>query len=58
MNTSLPVLLLSGAGIVITALGLFAAGEIGLVALGLGSLFAAGLLHVAEVVIRSRDQVR
>ncbi len=55
MNASLPVLLLSGAGIVIAVLGLFAAGDIAVVAVGLGSIFAAGLLHVAEQAFRSRD---
>lgn len=54
MNASLPVLLLSGAGIVIAVLGLFAAGDIAIVAVGLGSIFAAGVLHVAELAVRSR----
>jgi Flp pilus assembly protein protease CpaA len=54
MNASLPVLLLSGAGIVITILGLFAAGEILIVAVGLSSVFAGGVLHIAELAIRSR----
>lgn len=51
---SVPVLLLSGAGIVIAALALFAAGNVGLVAVGLGAVFAAGVLHVAEIAVRSR----
>jgi hypothetical protein len=55
MNASLPVLLLSGAGIVIAVLGLFAAGDIAVVAVGLGSIFAAGILHVVEAAVRSRN---
>ena len=51
---SVPVLLLSGAGIVIAVLALFAAGNVALMAVGLGAVFAAGLLHVAELAIRSR----
>ncbi len=55
MNASLPVLLLSGAGIVIAVLGLFAAGDIAVVAVGLGSIFAAGILHVIELAVRSKS---
>lgn len=53
-NTSLPVLLLSGAGLVIAALALIAAGNLSLVAVGLGAVLAAGVLHVVEMAIRSR----
>ncbi len=56
MTTSLPTALLCGAGIVLAALGLFAAGDIAVVALGLGTVFAGGLLHMAEVWIRLRSQ--
>jgi hypothetical protein len=54
MNASLPVLLLCGAGIVLAALGLFAAGNLAVIAVGLGAIFAAGLLQVVEVAVRSR----
>jgi hypothetical protein len=50
------VLLLSGAGIVIAALALFAAGNVGLVGVGLGAVFAAGVLHVAGIAVRSRTR--
>lgn len=46
MSASPPVLMLTLLGTVITALGLFAAGEIGLVIVGLSSVAVAGLLHV------------
>ena len=52
---SLPTLLLSGAGIVIATLGLFAAGDMAIVAIGLGAVFAAGVLHVIELAVRSRS---
>ena len=51
---SIPVLLLSGAGVVIAALALLAAGNVGLMIVGLGAVFAAGVLHVAEIAVRSR----
>lgn len=54
MNASLPTTLLSGAGIVLASLGLFAAGDIAVVALGLGTVFAGGILHVMETWIRLR----
>ena len=47
MSISLPVAALSILGILITVLGLFAAGDIAVVALGLLALFGAGLLDVA-----------
>lgn len=56
MNASLPTALLSGAGIVLAALGLFAAGDIAVVAFGLGTVFAGGVLHVAETAVRLRAQ--
>ena len=51
---SIPVLVLTGAGVLIAALALFAAGNVGLVMVGLGAVFAAGILHVAEIAVRSR----
>jgi hypothetical protein len=46
MSISLPVAALSVLGILITVLGLFAAGNMAVVALGLLALFGAGLLEV------------
>jgi hypothetical protein len=41
-------------GAILTVLGLFAAGEIVLVVIGLGSIFAAGIIGVVERLIDSR----
>ena len=46
MSISLPVVALSFLGILITLLGLFAPGDLTVVALGLLALFGAGLLEV------------
>jgi len=46
VSISLPVVALSILGILITLLGLFAAGDLTVVALGLLALFGAGLLEV------------
>ncbi len=46
MPTSLPIVALSVLGILIAVLGLFAAGNLVVVAVGLVALFAAGLLEV------------
>jgi hypothetical protein len=46
MPTSLPVGALSVLGILITVLGLFAAGNLTVVAVGLLALFGAGVLEV------------
>jgi hypothetical protein len=46
VSISLPVVALSFLGILITLLGLFAAGDLTVVALGLLALFGAGLLEV------------
>ncbi len=43
---SLPVFMLTLLGTVITVLGLFAAGDLGLVIVGLASVALAGLTHV------------
>jgi hypothetical protein len=49
MNSpSLPVLILTGLGTIIALLGLFAAGNVLLVIVGLVAVAVAGVLHVAE----------
>ena len=48
-SVSLPVFMLTLLGTLITILGLFAAGEIGLVVVGLSSVAIAGLIHVFSV---------
>jgi hypothetical protein len=49
MNSpSLPVLVLTGIGALIALLGLFAAGNVQLVIVGLVAVAVAGALHVAE----------
>lgn len=45
-SMSLPVLMLTLLGSVISILGLFAAGEVGLVITGLVAIALAGVLHV------------
>ena len=47
MQSSAPITVLVVLGVLITILGLFAAGELALVALGLTAVLAAGLLGVA-----------
>jgi hypothetical protein len=47
-SPSLPVLILTGLGAVIALLGLFAAGNVLLVIVGLVAVAVAGALHVAE----------
>lgn len=49
-SPSLPVLLLSGLGTLIAVLGLFAAGNMVIVAVGLGAIAVAGGIGVAERV--------
>lgn len=51
MSTSAPVATLVILGAVITVLGLFAAGNIAVIALGLAAILAAGLLEVATARI-------
>jgi hypothetical protein len=48
MSTSAPVATLVILGAVIAVLGLFAAGNIVIIVVGLVAVFAAGLLQVAE----------
>lgn len=45
---SLPVVVLTVLGSVITVLGLIAAGDVAWVVVGLGAAAAAGVLHVVE----------
>ena len=47
MSTSLPVAALTVLGILIAVLGLFAAGSVELVLVGLGAIAVAGVLQVA-----------
>ncbi|HSO29680.1 MAG TPA: hypothetical protein VLS28_07235 [Candidatus Sulfomarinibacteraceae bacterium] len=47
MSTNLPVTVLTGLGTVITVLGLFAAGDIRIVIVGLVAIAFAGVLQVA-----------
>lgn len=51
---SLPVAALTGIGTVVAALGLFAAGDIAVVVVGLGAVFAAGLIGLVEQAIARR----
>ena len=46
MSTSAPVAALVFLGSLVSVLGLFAAGSIGVVGVGLAAIFAAGLLDV------------
>jgi hypothetical protein len=47
VSTSLPVAALTVLGILVAMLGLFAAGDIGVVGVGLVAIFGAGLLEAA-----------
>ena len=47
MSTSLPVMVLTGLGAIIAVLGLFAAGDIRIVIVGLVAIAFAGVLQVA-----------
>lgn len=46
MQMTVPVLALTFLGILLAALGLFAAGNVALVVIGLAAVFAAGVLQV------------
>lgn len=53
---SIPVLALTGLGVLISVLGLFAAGNMVIVAIGLGAIFGAGIIGAVErLVDRRRD---
>jgi len=51
---SLPVMALTGLGILITTLGLFAAGDMAIVVIGLAAIFGAGILGVIDRLIDER----
>lgn len=48
MSSSLPISILAILGLLISLLGLFAAGELVMVALGLAAVFGAGVLGIAD----------
>ncbi len=53
-SPSLPVLLLSGLGALIAVLGLFAAGNMVIVGIGLAAIAVAGVIGIAERVVDRR----
>lgn len=53
-GTSLPVVTLTVLGAMLAVIGLFAAGEMSVVALGLGAIVAAGVIGVIEKAIDRR----
>lgn len=53
-GSSFPVLALTGLGILITVLGLFAAGDMAIVVIGLAAIFGAGVIGVIERLIDGR----
>ncbi len=49
MNSpSLPVIVLTVLGAVVAVLGLFAAGDVAVVAVGLGAVAVAGMIHALD----------
>jgi len=50
-GSSFPVMALTGLGILITVLGLFAAGDMAIVVIGLAAIFGAGVIGVIERLI-------
>ncbi len=54
-GSSFPVLALTGLGILITVLGLFAAGDMAIVVIGLAAIFGAGVIGVIERLIDGRS---
>jgi hypothetical protein len=50
-GTSLPVVTLTVLGALLVVIGLFAAGEMSVVALGLGAIAAAGIIGVVEKAV-------
>lgn len=53
-GSSLPVIVLTILGTVIAVIGLFAAGDLGVTALGLGTLLAAAVVGLAERLVTAR----
>lgn len=54
LGPSFPVLALTALGILITFLGLFAAGDMAIVVIGLAAIFGAGVIGVIERLIDGR----
>jgi len=50
-GSSFPVMALTGLGVLITVLGLFAAGDMAIVVIGLAAIFGAGIIGVIERLI-------
>ncbi len=57
MNPSLPVILLTILGTVITVLGIFAAGDILVASVGLAALIAAALIGAYESKVQSSSEI-
>lgn len=55
-SPSFPVLILTFLGALICILGLFAAGDLIVVAVGLGAIFAAGVLDVSGRFVRRAER--
>lgn len=53
-SSSFPVLTLTALGILITVLGLFAAGDMTIVVIGLAAIFGAGVIGVIERLVDGR----
>ena len=51
---SLPVVALTSLGILIAVLGVFAAGDMLVVSIGLGAIFAAGIIELGERLIERK----
>lgn len=54
---SLPVLALTSLGVLISVLGLFAAGNMVIVAIGLGAIFGAGVIGAVERLADRRHDI-
>lgn len=54
---SIPVLALTSLGVLISVLGLFAAGNMVIVAIGLGAIFGAGIIGAVERLVDRRHDL-
>lgn len=54
---SIPVLALTSLGVLISVLGLFAAGNMVIVAIGLGAIFGAGVIGALERLADRRHDI-
>lgn len=54
---SIPVLALTSLGVLISVLGLFAAGNMVIVAIGLGAIFGAGIIGAVERLADRRHDI-